>query len=77
MDITVHETQEVSVRGKSGEAEISGYRGAVSEIYRANGGPWGGTNIDDAYLDMLNGVVGKHVMDQFAKYGLPDIFCIS
>ena len=48
VDITVHETQ--------GD-------GSVKEVYKANGGPWGGTTIDKAFLKFMEDITGKDVMD--------------
>ena len=39
-DITVHEVME---------------DGNVREVYKANGGPWGGTKINDAFVSLLEG----------------------
>lgn len=55
MDITVHETQR---------------DGTVRELYKANGGPWGGTQIDRAFLKFLEDLVGTDVMDIFYRFVL-------
>lgn len=52
VDITVHETLE---------------DGTVKEIYKANGGPWGGTKIDEAFLDFLVDVAGQDTIEIFMK----------
>lgn len=55
MDITVHETQP---------------DGTVRELHKANGGPWGGTQIDHAFLKFLEDLVGTDVMDIFHRFVL-------
>ncbi|KAL4230294.1 hypothetical protein ACF0H5_010678 [Mactra antiquata] len=50
VDITVHETQE---------------DGTVREIYKANGGPWGGVTIDEAFLKLLDDIAGRDTMEVF------------
>lgn len=52
MDITVHETQK---------------DGTVRELYKANGGPWGGTTVDAAFLKFLADIAGKDVMEIFKR----------
>ncbi|XP_045203760.2 heat shock 70 kDa protein 12B-like isoform X2 [Mercenaria mercenaria] len=52
VDITVHETQTDS---------------AVREIYKANGGPWGGTKIDEAFLDFLTDIAGLDTIEIFER----------
>ena len=39
--------------------------GRMKELYKANGGPWGGTNIDDAFTDFLGKVTGDDVLREF------------
>ena len=39
--------------------------GRMKELYKANGGPWGGTNIDDAFTDFLCKVTGEDVLQEF------------
>lgn len=53
VDITVHETQA---------------DGTVRELYKANGGPWGGTKIDEAFHSFLEDVAGEDVIEIFKKY---------
>ena len=50
VDITVHEVER---------------DGRMKELYKANGGPWGGTNIDDAFTDFLGAVTGSDVLKEF------------
>ena len=37
----------------------------MKELYKANGGPWGGTNIDDAFTAFLCNITGQKVFQQF------------
>lgn len=53
VDITVHETQSDCT---------------VRELYKANGGPWGGTKIDEAFLNFLETVAGHDTIEIFMKY---------
>ena len=39
--------------------------GNLRELYKASGGAWGGTTVDDAYKDVLVKIFGRHV---FAKF---------
>ncbi|KAH3890513.1 heat shock 70 kDa protein 12A-like [Dreissena polymorpha] len=50
IDITVHETLP---------------DGTVKEVYKANGGPWGGTTVDKAFVSFLEEVTGPEVMQIF------------
>ncbi|XP_060577012.1 heat shock 70 kDa protein 12B-like [Ruditapes philippinarum] len=52
VDITVHETLPDST---------------VKEIYKANGGPWGGTTIDKAFLNFLIEVAGEDTIEIFER----------
>ncbi|XP_060577016.1 heat shock 70 kDa protein 12A-like [Ruditapes philippinarum] len=52
VDITVHETQP---------------DGTIRELYKANGGPWGGTKIDEAFQAFLEDVAGVDTMEIFMK----------
>ncbi|KAK3588466.1 hypothetical protein CHS0354_004680 [Potamilus streckersoni] len=61
-DITVHEKLE---------------RGKLKEICKASGGPWGGTAVDNAFLQMLISIVGGPLMSRFMKeetYDYLDLF---
>ncbi|XP_045181401.2 heat shock 70 kDa protein 12A-like [Mercenaria mercenaria] len=52
VDITVHEiTQHHDLK----------------EIYKANGGDWGGTNVDQAFEEFLSEITGTGVMDSFKE----------
>jgi len=52
VDITVHETQS---------------DGSVRELYKANGGPWGGTKIDEQFLNFFTDIAGADVMQEFER----------
>ncbi|XP_053399066.1 heat shock 70 kDa protein 12A-like isoform X2 [Mercenaria mercenaria] len=52
VDITVHETQTDNT---------------VREIYKANGGPWGGTTIDEAFLEFLTNIAGADTIKVFKR----------
>lgn len=39
--------------------------GYVRELYKANGGDWGGTKVDSSFISLLADVVGKDVMETF------------
>ncbi|KAK3589819.1 hypothetical protein CHS0354_015826 [Potamilus streckersoni] len=49
-DMTVHEKLE---------------DGRLKELAKASGGPWGGTMVDSAFLQLLNSIVGGPVMNTF------------
>jgi molecular chaperone DnaK (HSP70) len=51
IDITVHEVQADKT---------------LKELYKANGGPWGGTKVDDALRDLLADIVGTDIMKKFS-----------
>ncbi|XP_052778299.1 heat shock 70 kDa protein 12B-like [Mya arenaria] len=57
VDITVHEVSE------SGE---------LKELYKANGGAWGGTKVDDAYEKFLVKITGPGVMAAFKENHMED-----
>lgn len=52
VDITVHETQP---------------DGTLKEVYKANGGPWGGTTIDKAFISFIENIAGKDVLETVKK----------
>ncbi|XP_052793770.1 heat shock 70 kDa protein 12A-like [Mya arenaria] len=52
VDITVHETLS---------------DGTVKEVYKANGGPWGGTTVDAAFFKFLEKITGTNVMEIFKR----------
>jgi molecular chaperone DnaK (HSP70) len=52
VDITVHEVQ----------PNLN-----LKELYKASGGAWGGTQVDEAYKQMLIKIVGAPIITQFSK----------
>ncbi|KAK3610273.1 hypothetical protein CHS0354_029733 [Potamilus streckersoni] len=42
-------------------------RGGLKEVCKASGGPWGGTAVDTAFLQLLISIVGGPVMHKFMK----------
>jgi hypothetical protein len=46
VDITVHEITK---------------NGNLKEIYKANGGDWGGTKVDQAFEDLISEITGIYV----------------
>ena len=39
--------------------------GNLKELYKASGGPWGGTRVDEAFFNMLESILGPTVLAQF------------
>ena len=39
--------------------------GRLREVYKANGGNWGGTKVDEAFMEFLRDIVGEGVMNRF------------
>lgn len=39
--------------------------GLLREVYKANGGDWGGTKVDEAFMEFLRDIVGEGVMNRF------------
>lgn len=52
VDITVHETQRDHT---------------VRELYKANGGAWGGTRVDESFTNFLTDIAGPDVMEIFQR----------
>lgn len=50
IDITIHAVQA---------------NGTLRELSKANGGPWGGTTIDKAFLSFIQSIIGPEVMARF------------
>lgn len=51
--------------------------GSLKELYKANGGDWGGTMVDESFRSLLNDIVGTDVMETFSqkhKYDFLDLF---
>ena len=59
IDITVHQIQPDDT---------------LKELYKANGGSWGGTYVDKAFRDLLADIVGNDVMDSLAEGKASDYF---
>lgn len=59
IDITVHQIQPENT---------------LKELYKANGGNWGGTYVDRAFRDLLSDIVGNDVMDSFVEGKTSDYF---
>ncbi|KAL4230295.1 Heat shock 70 kDa protein 12A [Mactra antiquata] len=57
VDITVHEIQR---------------DGTIRELYKANGGPWGGTKVDETFLQFLADIVEPGVFEAFQKQHTDD-----
>ncbi|XP_060557878.1 heat shock 70 kDa protein 12A-like [Ruditapes philippinarum] len=57
VDVTVHHLE---------------YDGKLSEIARASGGAWGGTQVDEAYLRFLQNVFGDEVFQAFRENNTAD-----
>ncbi|KAL5006513.1 hypothetical protein ScPMuIL_015319 [Solemya velum] len=57
VDITIHEVNE---------------DGTLKEIHRANGGPWGGTMVDEEFFNFLNKTVGANIMHIFRNDYMED-----
>ncbi|XP_053396352.1 heat shock 70 kDa protein 12B-like [Mercenaria mercenaria] len=57
VDITVHEV-------------LSG--GKLKELYKASGGNWGGTRVDQAFTDFLSDLAGSDVMTKFKDRHIED-----
>ncbi|XP_052796649.1 heat shock 70 kDa protein 12A-like [Mya arenaria] len=57
VDITVHEVKA---------------SGSLKELYKANGGNWGGTYIDKAFHELLADIVGNDVMADFSENKMMD-----
>lgn len=43
------------------------HNGDLEELYKANGGDWGGSMVDASYLCLLTDVVGNDVMKKFSS----------
>ena len=44
--------------------------GNVREVYKANGGPWGGTKINDAFVSLLEGWYSSFWITEFLSTAL-------
>ncbi|XP_052235947.1 heat shock 70 kDa protein 12A-like isoform X11 [Dreissena polymorpha] len=57
IDITVHEVC---------------FGGGLKELYKATGGAWGGTMVDQAFLDFIADLIGKDVLNSFKDTYMED-----
>ena len=57
MDVSVHEALE---------------DGNLRELYKASGGAWGGTTVDDAYEDMLVKIFNQNVLNRLREEHMDD-----
>jgi len=48
--------------------------GTLKELHRASGGPWGGTCVDNSYIDWLAKMFGEDAMDKLKKNVMRDYF---
>lgn len=48
--------------------------GTLKELHKASGGPWGGTYVDNNYLQWMEKLFGKLAMDRFKKEEMADYF---
>ncbi|TRY76982.1 hypothetical protein TCAL_15915 [Tigriopus californicus] len=53
VDITVH--------------EITNKEGQLKELFKATGGPYGSTSVDEAFEELLSDVLGQELLLQFKK----------
>ncbi|XP_052780048.1 heat shock 70 kDa protein 12A-like isoform X2 [Mya arenaria] len=52
--------------------------GAMKNIYKASGGDWGGTKVDDAYIKFLADVVGNETLLEYKRTHMEDyLYLIS
>lgn len=56
-DITVHEKKS---------------DGTLKELHTVSGGPWGGNSVNNAFLELIESIVGKIVMNKFKQTQLAD-----
>ncbi|XP_052779624.1 heat shock 70 kDa protein 12A-like isoform X2 [Mya arenaria] len=48
------------------------FNGAMKNIYKASGGDWGGTKVDDAYTKFLADVVGSETLLEYRRTHMED-----
>ncbi|XP_052778685.1 heat shock 70 kDa protein 12A-like [Mya arenaria] len=44
----------------------------MKNIYKASGGDWGGTKVDDAYMKFLEDMLGKETIEEFKRSNMDD-----
>jgi len=50
------------------------FDGTLKELHRASGGPWGGTCVDNSYIDWLAKMFGEDAMEKLKKNVMRDYF---
>lgn len=58
VDVTVHEVID---------------KDTLMELDKATGGAWGGTKVDEAYMNVMKEIYGDEIMDQFTKENRPEL----
>ncbi|XP_052778686.1 heat shock 70 kDa protein 12A-like [Mya arenaria] len=51
--------------------EVAG-SGSMKNIYKASGGDWGGTKVDDAYVTFVADIIGKDTIEEFKRSHMDD-----
>ncbi|WAR27206.1 HS12A-like protein [Mya arenaria] len=51
--------------------EVAG-SGSMKNIYKASGGDWGGTKVDDAYVKFVADIIGKDTIEEFKRSHMDD-----
>ncbi|WAR26707.1 HS12A-like protein [Mya arenaria] len=51
--------------------------GSLKNIFKASGGDWGGTKVDEAYLRFLEDIIGKDSIDEFKRSYIEDYMFMS
>ncbi|XP_052761483.1 heat shock 70 kDa protein 12A-like [Mya arenaria] len=46
--------------------------GSMKNIYKASGGDWGGTKVDEAFVEFLEDMLGKESIDEFKRSNMED-----
>lgn len=58
------------IKGKTVDISIYQKRsnGTLKELHKPTGGPWGGTKVDEAFLQMIINIVGASILQTFKNY---------
>ncbi|XP_052781108.1 heat shock 70 kDa protein 12A-like isoform X1 [Mya arenaria] len=51
--------------------------GSMKNIFKASGGDWGGTKVDEAYVRFLEDMLGKDTIDEFKRSNMEDYMFMS